>query len=164
MCQHNLLVASLGQHLSNVYFSPMPISFHQADATNPLKQRNALKAFIESEVKLIAAKQINLSIVFCSDEYLLKVNQDFLQHDYYTDIITFPLTNTKQHIEAEIYISIDRVKDNARQIHVSIQHELHRVIFHGVLHLLGLRDKTKTQQAEMRLNEDKWLKKYGLIN
>lgn len=142
----------------------MPIFFHQADVINPLKQRNALKAFIEQEVKAHFGKQIELSIVFCSDKYLLKVNQDFLQHDYYTDIITFPLSNTKQLIEAELYISTDRVKDNAKQLNLSIQQELHRVIFHGVLHLLGLKDKTKAQQAEMRLNEDKWLKKYGLIN
>jgi probable rRNA maturation factor len=150
--------------LAILYFSTMPIYFHQADTVNPLKQRNALKVFIEKNVKALSGKQIELSIVFCSDKYLLKVNQDFLQHDYYTDIITFPLSNTKEQIEAEIYISIDRVKDNAKHLGVSNNSELHRVIFHGVLHLLGFKDKTKAQQLEMRQKEDEWLNKYGIIN
>lgn len=140
----------------------MPIYFHEADIKNPLKQRNALKAFIEKQVEAQSGKQIELSIVFCSDKYLLKVNQDYLQHDYYTDIITFPLSSTKSRIEAEIYISIDRVRDNAKQLGVTINEELHRVVFHGVLHLLGFKDKNKAQQAEMRLNEDKWLTNYSI--
>lgn len=140
----------------------MPIYFHEADIKNPLKQRNALKAFIEKQVEAQSGKQIELSIVFCSDKYLLKVNQDYLQHDYYTDIITFPLNSTKTKIEAEIYISIDRVRDNAKQLGVAINEELHRVVFHGVLHLLGFKDKNKVQQAEMRLNEDKWLTNYSI--
>lgn len=148
----------------SLFLSPMPIYFHEADAANPLKQRNALKAFIEAEVFEQLGKQILLSVVFCSDEYLLKVNQDFLQHDYFTDIITFPLGNTKEQMEAEIYISVDRVKENAKLQGDTFQRELHRVVFHGVLHLLGQKDKTKAQQAAMRTSEDRWLMKYGLIN
>ena len=148
--------------LAILYFSTMPIYFHEADIKNPLKQRNALKAFIEKQVEAQSGKQIELSIVFCSDKYLLKVNQDYLQHDYYTDIITFPFSSTKSKIEGEIYISIDRVRDNAKQLGVTINEELYRVVFHGVLHLLGFKDKNKAQQAEMRLNEDKWLTNYSI--
>ena len=77
-----------------------------------------------------------MSYIFCSDKYLLEINQQFLKHDYYTDIITFDLSETPKQVIAEVYISVDRVKDNARALGVSVKKELHRVIFHGALHLL----------------------------
>ncbi|MFM2049407.1 MAG: hypothetical protein RI955_1955, partial [Bacteroidota bacterium] len=82
-----------------------------------------------------------------------QINQQFLQHDFFTDIITFDYS-TKQKIESEIYISIDRVKDNAVQLSTTFNEELHRVMAHGVLHLCGLKDKTKPQQTEMRNAEN----------
>ena len=98
----------------------------------------------------------DVSIVFCSDSYLLTINQDHLQHDYYTDIITFdycegPIVN------GELYISIDRVKDNAKTHKQLFYNELHRVIVHGVLHLVGHKDKTPADQSTMRQLEDRWL-------
>jgi len=96
----------------------------------------------------------SLTYIFCSDDYLLEINQGFLQHDFYTDIITFDYS-TKTEVESEIYISIDRVNENASVLNVSLEQELHRVMVHGVLHLCGLKDKTKAQQAEMRAAEDK---------
>lgn len=101
-----------------------------------------------------------LNIIFCTDEGLLQINRQFLQHDYYTDIITFPLSSGKEPIEAEIYISIDRVKDNAKTERVSFQTELHRVIFHGCLHLTGYNDKSSQQIKKMREAENKYLRLY----
>ncbi len=161
----------------------MPITFHTADIKFTLKHKQRLKQFIAKQVKQSNNQTIKLSFIFCSDEYLRAINKKYLRHDYYTDIITFPLSDDKKHIEAEIYISIDRVKENAEKYRAKPRKpsgslkgkpigpspfrgqgvaELHRVIFHGVLHLLGYRDKTKTQKEKMRKMEDKWLKGFGL--
>ena len=92
---------------------------------------------------------------FCSDAYLLDINRTYLQHDYYTDIITFDLEGA-----AEIYISVDRVKENAQAEGVSFKQELHRIIFHGVLHLCGFSDKTASAKIEMTRQENKLLAHY----
>ncbi|OYZ01627.1 MAG: rRNA maturation RNase YbeY [Sphingobacteriia bacterium 28-36-52] len=103
-------------------------------------------------------KQLGLiNYIFCSDEMLLKINQDFLQHNYYTDIITFGLNEPGEPIDAEIYVSIDRVKDNALQQGVSFQNEMQRVLFHGALHLCGYKDKKKSEIIVMRQKEDQYL-------
>jgi rRNA maturation RNase YbeY len=102
-----------------------------------------------------------LGFIFCSDDYLLKINQDFLKHNYYTDIITFDLSEPGTNIiSGDIYISVDTVRDNAQRFNTSIVRELHRVIFHGILHLCGYSDKTKAQQLIMREMEDKYLELY----
>ena len=144
----------------------MAVSFFNADISFRLSQKLLLKQFIQECFLAETKKQLSLTYIFCSDDYLLKVNQDFLQHDYYTDIITFPLTSTPQLLEAEIYISIDRVKENSLQFAgaakaSAFKQELHRVIFHGVLHLLGYGDKTSAQKKTMRAAEDQWLKLYS---
>ena len=90
----------------------------------------------------------------------MEINRQFLQHDFYTDIITFDLTSQNQPLMAEIYISIDRVRENAKLANESINRELHRVIFHGVLHLCGYKDKNKSQKNEMRRMEELCLGKY----
>jgi len=90
---------------------------------------------------------------------VLAINRQFLSHDFYTDIITFNLSDSNA-IQAEIYISVDRVKDNATQLGVSFKSELHRVIFHGVLHLCGYRDKNRVETKEMRSKEEFYLHKY----
>ncbi len=102
----------------------------------------------------------SVQYVFCSDEYLLKINRQFLQHDFYTDIITFNLAKTKDPVEGEIYISLNRVKDNARLLKQPVVLELHRVIFHGILHLCGYKDKTQAAAALMRKKEDYYLALY----
>ena len=158
----------------------MPIVFHQADTKFLLRNRIALRRFIEAEIrKLSSYKRVTISFVFCSDEYLLNINRQFLKHDYYTDIITFPLSNSEDHLEAEIYISVDRVRENSSrfavrgsqkkaqgpnlnmQIEQDFRQELLRVVFHGVLHLLGFKDKTRANKLEMRKMEDFWLKRFG---
>ena len=96
----------------------------------------------------------HIDYIFCSDEFLLNINRSALNHDYYTDIITFPLSNKNQPIVAEIYVSVDRVKDNAIQLRQSFAQELSRVIAHGALHLCGYKDKTKKDIAKIRSKED----------
>ena len=125
-----------------------------------LKQRQALKRFIQTIFKKEKRKLDNLTYIFCSDNYLLEINKSHLQHDYYTDIITFDLSETPDVITGEIYISTDRVRDNAATLNVSINEELHRVIFHGALHLCGYKDKTTKQSNEMRAAENVYLKAY----
>jgi rRNA maturation RNase YbeY len=138
----------------------MPVSFHNADIAFKLAAKTALKNFITSSFEKEAKKKLSISYVFCSDEYLLGINKSFLQHDYYTDIITFPLSETDKKVESEIYISIDRIRENATKLKVPFEHELHRVIFHGVLHLIGYKDKTKEQKDLMRKAEEKWIRAF----
>ena len=138
----------------------MKVQFFFADKNVTLTNRRRLKSFISSIFKKENKSASSLTYVFCSDEYLLDINKQFLQHDYYTDIITFDLSSTKEVIEGEVYISIDRVKDNASQLGTSVKKELHRVIFHGVLHLCGYKDKKPADEKIMRATEDKYLKLY----
>lgn len=138
----------------------MPISFHTADIKLPPVQKSALKKFIANQALKEAKKKLLITYVFCSDDYLLKMNKQFLEHDYYTDIITFPLSETEKEIEAEIYISVDRVKDNATKFKTDFLEEFHRVIFHGVLHLMGYKDKTKSDKETMRAKENEWLRRF----
>lgn len=101
----------------------------------------------------------SINYIFCTDKTVLEINRQFLLHDFYTDIITFDLSESNA-ITAEVYISIDRAKENAAQIGVSIKSELHRVIFHGVLHLCGYKDKSKEEKEKMREKEEYYLKHY----
>lgn len=99
-------------------------------------------------------KVINeINFIFCDDEYLIQINVDFLDHNTYTDIITFPYSYDP--IESDIYISIDRIKENASNFDVSFEIELHRVMAHGLLHLMGFNDKTKEEKAIIRNEENK---------
>jgi len=127
-----------------------------------LKNKKQLKIFIESIFKAEKTVLDSLNYIFCSDEYLLSINLEFLKHDYYTDIITFDLTEKGiKGKTAEIYISVDRVKEYAREHRVTINSELHRVIFHGALHLCGYKDKTPGQIKEMRSKENYYLVRYN---
>lgn len=128
-----------------------------------LSNRRALKDFMKHLSRKERVKFSNIHFVFCDDEYILSINQQFLQHNYYTDIITFNLTAPGQKaIDAEIYISIDTVRSNAALYRTSKKNEIHRVIFHGLLHLCGYNDKTQKQQKEMRAKEDYYLQLYFL--
>lgn len=97
----------------------------------------------------------SIEFVFCSDKYLLQINREYLNHDYFTDIITFPLGSDP--IQANVFISIDRVKENAELYKASFENELHRVIIHGILHLFGYGDKTIQEKEKMRSKEDYYL-------
>lgn len=98
-----------------------------------------------------------LNYMFCDDEKILEVNKQYLDHDYYTDIITFDQSEEEGLIEADIFISIDTVKSNSKEMNTSFEEELHRVIIHGVLHLCGYGDKTTEEQKLMRKKEDECL-------
>ena len=111
--------------------------------------KNCLKELIFCEKKITG----DISIVLTTDEYVLKVNQDFLQHDYYTDIISFDYS-TLPIVSGEIFISVDRVKENAEVAGVDFENEFIRVVSHGLLHLLGYKDKTAAQAKEMRQEEE----------
>lgn len=138
----------------------MEINFHfQKDVT--LTQRIKLKAFICFMFKSEKKTSSNLSFVFCSDNYLLDINRKFLKHNYYTDIITFNLSLKRdKEIQGEVYISVDRVRENAKIFNNTINQELHRVIFHGILHLCGYGDKTKRQKLKMTQMENFYLNLY----
>ncbi|TXI84049.1 MAG: rRNA maturation RNase YbeY [Crocinitomicaceae bacterium] len=101
----------------------------------------------------------DINLVFCSDEALLKMNINFLQHDYYTDIITFDYCEDG-FVSGDLFISIDRVIDNAVELKTDYDSELKRVCVHGVLHLCGYKDKSDEDEKQMRLKEDFYLKKY----
>lgn len=124
-----------------------------------LKKRTELKSFIETLFKKEKKQLSSINYIFCTDKRVLDINRQFLHHNFYTDIITFDLSET-DFTQAEIYISIDRVKDNAKTLEVSLKSELHRVIFHGALHLCGYKDKTKKEKEEMRGKEDFYLKSH----
>jgi rRNA maturation RNase YbeY len=125
-----------------------------------LSDRSRLKFFITSLFKKEKKKLGEIHYIFCSDEYLLAINRQYLQHDFYTDIITFGLSEPGEPINAEIYISVDRVRDNAREFTNSFKSELHRVIFHGALHLCGYKDKTRLEKKKMRKKEDAYINLY----
>ena len=124
-----------------------------------LSNRSGLKKFIESVFRKERKSLASINYIFVSDNALLEINKQFLKHDFYTDIITFDLSESED-IIAEIYISIDRVRDNAKALGISFKCEIHRVIFHGALHLCGFGDKTKGEKTEMREKEDFYLQKY----
>ncbi len=137
----------------------MEIQFIKHNVKFTLSQAKLYKTWIEKVIKAEKQKGQSITYVFSTDAFVLKINQDFLQHDYFTDIITFPLSKKGAPLEAELYISIDRVKDNAKTMGVRFSDELSRVMVHGILHLCGYKDKTKTQVQEIRAREDYWLNK-----
>lgn len=116
--------------------------------------------FILEMLKREKGKPGKIVYIFCSDEYLLEINKRFLKHNYYTDVIGFDLSGNPKEIEAEIYISIDRVRENAEREKVSDEEELHRVIFHGTLHFCGYNDKKREEIIKMKKVENKYISKY----
>lgn len=138
----------------------MAINFATNEVKINLRNKTKLKSFLKERFAGEGRRLKNLQYIFCSDEYLLQINQEFLQHDTLTDIVTFELSDDPEVTEGEIYISIDRVKDNAQKFEVSEEQELHRVIFHGALHLCGYKDKTKKEAATMRKKENEYLRLY----
>lgn len=140
----------------------MPAIFYEHEARSGLKQKRKLSAYIDGLVSRYKKEVVScsFSFIFCTDEFMLEMNQNFLDHDTYTDIITFDLSETKEAMQGEIYISIPRVKENAVIFKTRYADELHRVIFHGILHLCGFKDKKPKDQKIMRENEDYCLEHY----
>ncbi|GAA4464095.1 hypothetical protein GCM10023093_13760 [Nemorincola caseinilytica] len=140
----------------------MPAKFYEQDVRSGLKDKRKLSAFLDAVVARYRpdVKKAQLTYIFCSDEHLLQMNRQFLDHDTFTDIITFDLSEEDNKIIGEIYISTDRIADNAAKYKVPVADELHRVIFHGALHLCGFKDKKEADKKVMRQKEDECLAAY----
>ncbi|MGN6400064.1 MAG: rRNA maturation RNase YbeY [Flavisolibacter sp.] len=123
-------------------------------------QRNRLKDFLKRLLKEEGKKEATINYIFCADAYLWELNKTHLNHNTFTDIITFELSSKNEPLIADVYISVERVKENATTFRTSFQRELHRVIFHGALHLCGYKDKTKEQSQQMRSMEELYLTRY----
>ncbi len=132
------------------------ISFHSEDVDFQLENEQKLIDWINSTIQQEEKSATEITYVFCSDEYLYQMNLDYLNHDTYTDIITFDYTENS-FVSGDIFISIDRVKENAIKFNTTFLNELSRVIIHGVLHLVGYKDKTTEQKQVMRSKEDFYL-------
>jgi len=128
------------------------IEFHGADVEFVWEHEEQVANWVDTIITLEEEELQHLNIIWCTDEYLLKINQDHLNHDYYTDIITFHYD--EEVINGELYISIDRVKDNAEKLQIEFDQELKRIVIHGVLHLCGYGDKTEEEIAIMREKEE----------
>jgi rRNA maturation RNase YbeY len=136
------------------------IHFYFEKVEFSLKNRTQLKRFIGELIAEEKKKIDNLNYIFCNDKVLLEINRRYLNHNFYTDIITFDLSASSKEILADIYISVDRVKENSRDLKMTFQKELHRVMFHGLLHLCGYNDKTENQKKLIRRKEDHYLNLY----
>lgn len=130
----------------------MPIRFSSQNGSFELSEQKKVQLWVSNVIKQRRMSVGNINYLFCDDEYLLSVNQKYLQHDTYTDIITFDYVSGGL-ISGDILISIDRVGENARLFDVPFEQELRRVIIHGVLHLLGQGDKSESEAQEMRRQE-----------
>jgi probable rRNA maturation factor len=132
------------------------IFFYSEDVDFTIKNPSGIASWLNKTIVSEGKKTGEISVIFCSDEYLLEMNQKHLQHDYYTDIITFDYSEENL-ISGDLFISVDRVKDNSVSFGASFLNELHRVVVHGVLHLCGYGDKTPEQTATMRDKENFYL-------
>lgn len=135
------------------------INFFAEEIDFRLKNKKILRTWIEQT--LLAENRIlkEINFIFCNDQYLLKINQDYLQHDTYTDIITFDNSETEKEVVSDIFISVERVAENASSYQISFLQELHRVMIHGVLHLAGYKDKSVKEKGTMRGKENFYLDK-----
>jgi len=133
------------------------IRFFTEDISFTLRDKKKLRKWIQVVIGNEKKLPGSLNFIFCSDEYLYKLNVQYLNHNTLTDIITFDMSENSDEISGEIYISIDRVKENAKKFKVPSYKELHRVIIHGILHLSGYDDKTSKEVLIMRAKEDKCL-------
>lgn len=137
------------------------IRFFNEDNPYKLPQKIATRQWLKRQAEREGQAIGELNYIFCSDEHVLQVNRDYLEHDYYTDIITFDQSEEEGLIEGDIFISVERVADNARQLGIPAEQEMRRVLAHGLLHLCGYGDKTAEEVALMRQKEDEWLQAHS---
>ena len=133
------------------------INFFTEDIKYVLKDKRKIKAWIAKAILAEGYEVDELNFIFCSDEYLLRINQEYLDHDTYTDVITFDNSEVLKMITGDVFISIDRIRDNASLYKHRMQEELCRVMIHGTLHLLGHKDKSKAEKTRMTKKEDQYL-------
>ena len=141
----------------------MPVHFHNEEVSFSFNNKREVSLWLKSVVSSFQKELGVINIIFCNDQYLLKVNQTYLNHDYFTDIITFNY-NENNLISGDLFISIDRVKENAINQKMEFNVEIHRVIVHGVLHLCGLNDQSKQEKEIMRGRENLFLQKLSFLS
>jgi len=137
------------------------IQFFEEDIAYKLKNKTGVRQWVTDTIIAEGYKLKELTYIFCSDAYLLQINLQYLDHDTYTDIVTFDNSANEGVIVGDIFISIDRIRENALKFNVTEITELHRVIIHGVLHLLGYTDKSVSAKKKMTQKEDFYLSKRG---
>lgn len=133
------------------------INFFTEDITYTVKQKTLVRRWIEATIIAEGYRLEELNFILCSDAYLLRINQDYLQHDDYTDVITFDNSEELKTIVGDIFISLERIRENASDFKANTVDELCRVMIHGTLHLLGYKDKTKAAKILMTAKEDEYL-------
>lgn len=133
------------------------IQFHSEGITYLLKHKAHIREWIKASIRKEGKIPGEISFIFCNDDYLLNINIEYLKHDTYTDIITFDNSEKKDQIAGDIFISIDRIRENAAALNITERDELHRVIIHGILHLLGYKDKGKEHKTLMTNMENHYL-------
>lgn len=136
------------------------VSFHYADKQLNIADKTGIKEIVENLFSLEKKKLDHIDYIFCSDDYLLEINKQYLQHDFYTDIVTFDLSENKEETIGEVYVSLDRIKDNAEKLQQPLKNETLRVIFHGALHLCGYKDKSDKDSKLMRSKEEEYINLY----
>lgn len=141
----------------------MPVHFHNEEVSFSFDNKREVSLWLKSVVSSFQKELGVINVIFCNDQYLLKVNQTYLNHDYFTDIITFNY-NENNLISGDLFISIDRVKENAINQKMEFNVEIHRVIVHGVLHLCGLNDQSKQEKEIMRGRENLFLQKISFLS
>lgn len=133
------------------------IRFFNEDVDYKLPHKQKTRQWLTQQTSQEGYRIGELNYIFCSDEYVLQVNRDYLQHDYYTDIITFDQREEDDKLEGDIFISVDRVADNAQQLGIAPELEMRRVLAHGLLHLCGYGDKSEAEATAMRQHEENWI-------
>lgn len=140
------------------------IHYFSEDIEFSLKDQPTISQWITDIITSNESQVEEVNYIFCSDEYLLGINKQYLNHDTYTDIITFDNSSEESSVECDIYISVDRVRENATEFNISFNKELHRVMIHGILHLLGWEDKSIDDKKRMREKEDACLSLLSISN
>ena len=136
------------------------INFFSEKKTFEVSQKDKLRLLLKEVCKQENAQLSFINCVFCSDEYLLQINKKHLKHNFLTDIITFDFSEKKDQIEGDLYISVDRVKENAKKYGFTFKTETIRVVLHGLLHLIGYKDKSEKEKKRMRVLENKYVSLY----
>ena len=137
----------------------MSVHFFTEDITHTLKEKNHIRNWIKQTIAEEGKKLKEINFILCSDNYLLEITQNYLKHDTFTDIITFDNSESGVFITGDIFISVERIRENAQKYAASERDELHRVIIHGALHLIGYTDKTKAHKNIMSSKEDLYISK-----
>lgn len=130
------------------------VNFFTEEISFTISSEDTIQQWLQAVSEQEGFQLEEINYIFCSDDYLLQINRQYLEHDYYTDIITFDNSDSEGLLEADIFVSIDRVRDNAQSIQQPFERELHRVLIHGVLHLMGFNDHSEEEKALMRQKEE----------